>query len=235
MDPFMPGKNFNTSAMVRDALPETIKLDDSRLINIIKYPHDIQASWSEVRETVPQILSNKRRVFMPDCEDPDAELRIDILVQLGMRRSEDCIVFETVAWRDGYVQLDVDDKTLPPGDVEHGGIWEGLPEKLATCFSISKLQRNRWIKRFRQVSTCSSRTLALIVCLQDIPIRVSQDANSFICEFQFYSALAELYKRHLPARVIFVHTPPGTAEKDIQDCAVIVEALIKTLVEQSGL
>jgi hypothetical protein len=38
-----------------------------------------------------------------------------------------------------------------------------------------------------------------------------------------------------PARVVFVHTPPGTGDKDIQDCAMVVEAYIKALVEQSGL
>jgi pyroglutamyl-peptidase len=65
--------------------------------------------------------------------------------------------------------------------------------------------------------------------------RVSRDAGSFICEFQFYSALAELYRKQRLARVVFVHTRRGTAEKDIQDCAMVVEAYIKALVEQSGL
>lgn len=122
--------------MVRDALSDIIKLENSRPIKIIKYPHDIEASWSEVRAIIPQLLSNKRKVYQPDYQDADAELNIDILIQLGMRRSEDCIVFETVARRDGYVQRDVDDKELPPGDTEPGGIWEGLPEKLATSFDI---------------------------------------------------------------------------------------------------
>ena len=122
--------------MVRDALPGLIKLQDSRVVNIVKYPHDIQACWSEVRNIIPQLLSNKRQVFEPDCGDPDAELPIDIVLQMGMSRSADSTVFETIARRDGYVQRDVDDRLLPPGDAKPGGIWEGLPFKLATTFDM---------------------------------------------------------------------------------------------------
>lgn len=122
--------------MVRNALADTVDLEGSRPIKIYKYSHDIEASWSEVRAIIPQLLSNKRRVYEPTCEDPDSEAPIDILVQLGMRRSEDCIVFETVARREGYIQRDVNDKELPPGDTEPGGIWEGLPEKLSTSFDV---------------------------------------------------------------------------------------------------
>jgi pyrrolidone-carboxylate peptidase len=64
---------------------------------------------------------------------------------------------------------------------------------------------------------------------------VSRDAGSFLCEFQFYPALAELWRKKRPARVVFVRKPPGTGEKDIQDCAMVVEAYINALVEQSGL
>ena len=55
---------------------------------------------------------------------------------MGMRRSADCIVFKTVLRRNGYVQRDVDDKALPPGDAERGVIWEGLPEKLVASFEV---------------------------------------------------------------------------------------------------
>jgi hypothetical protein len=195
--PFLPGKHFNTSAIVRNTLSSVIQLPNYRRINIIKYPHDIPASWSKVRALIPQLLSNKRQVYEPECEDADAELQIDILVQMGMRRSADCIVFETVARRDSDVQRDIDDELLPAGDIEPGEIWEGLLEKLATSLDV--------------------------------------DAGSFLCEFQFYCALAKLYKREQPAKVVFVHTPPGTAEKDIEDCAMVVEACIKALMEQSGL
>ena len=218
--------------MVRNALSDAINLNDSRSIKIVKYPHDIEASWSAVRAIIPQLLSNKRKVYQPDCEALDAELQIDILVQLGMRRSEDCIVFETIARRDGYIQRDVDDKELPLGDTEPGGIWEGLPEELSTSFDVDAAAQT--VTKSYPVSSPDSPSIASSKILQDIPTRVSQDAHSFLCEFQFYSALAEMYKKQLPARVVFVHIPPSTAEKDIQDCAVVVEAYIKALVEQSG-
>jgi len=123
--------------MVRNALPDQIKLRDGRTVKLIRYPHDIEASWSEVRRIIPQLLSGKRRVYFPDCDDPAESLQIDLLVQLGMRRSTDSICFETVARRGGYVQPDVDGKYLPPGDADQGGIWEGFPEDWRPSLDIA--------------------------------------------------------------------------------------------------
>jgi hypothetical protein len=84
----------------------------------------------------------------------EEELRIDVLGQMGMRTSEDCVVFESVARRDGYVQRDVDNKTLTAGDKEVGGIWEGLPERLRTCFDVDAAART--VSEIFPVSTYSS-------------------------------------------------------------------------------
>lgn len=71
-----------------------------------------------------------------------------------------------------------------------------------------KVRHKKWEKNILCIVDLVAMWVLLIYHIQDIPIRVSQDAGHFICVFRLSYTLAEVYKEGLPARVVFVHGPP---------------------------
>ncbi len=133
--PYAPGVPYNTSAMVRDAMPDIIERHKAGPIKIVKYPHDIESHYSEVMRVIPELWRGKLSVFDPKCP-PNQMIHIDLMLHIGMRRSENCYCFEKKARRDGYEKPGSDGVQLPPGNAERGGIWEGLPEVLEPALDI---------------------------------------------------------------------------------------------------
>ena len=62
-------------------------------------------------------------------------------------------------------------------------------------------------------------------------IRASTEAGRFSCEYIYYSSLAELHKRGLEKRVLFVHVPPKNSAEDIMKGVEVVINVIREISE----
>lgn len=123
--------DFNTSSMIRDALPERIVRDDQTVIEILKYPYNIYCSYTDILERYPTLWNGQRSVYEPNASaDVDERVHIDIMIHMGMAPTDERYRFETRARRDGY---------HAPGD---DGVYiakdalAGLPEELHTDFNV---------------------------------------------------------------------------------------------------
>lgn len=99
--------DFNTSQLVRDALPEVIKRPNKKDIRVLKYARDTRDTYEDVRRVSNDIWGGQRSLFLPIPHPHDKEDRVDVdlilhlgMVTLGWRTDQ--FRFETVARRDGY-------------------------------------------------------------------------------------------------------------------------------------
>lgn len=134
--------DFNTSLMVRDALPEAMEQTNKRKIKIFKYARVTRDAYEDVRRVSKEIWSGQRALFLPRPEPNDTEEKVEIsvILHLGMVAlgwAPDQFRFETIARRDGY--------ELPGDDGQHVDSKQlkelGLPESLATSFDIEAAWR----------------------------------------------------------------------------------------------
>lgn len=134
--------DYNTSALVRDALPDTIERPNKKSIRILKYDRDTRDTYEDVRHVSREICSGESSIYRPvshsDQEkDPkhSRKVRVDLIVHLGMVAlgwRPDQFRFETVARRDGYELAGDDGK-----HVDSAGLKSlGLPESLATSLDV---------------------------------------------------------------------------------------------------
>lgn len=134
--------DYNTSLMVRNALPEVIERGNPKKIRIFKYARVTHDTYEDVRRVSKEIWGGERSLFLPELRSGETEGKLDIslILHLGMVAlgwSPDQFRFETVARRDGY--------ELPGEDHQYVDSKElkelGLPETLNTSFDIEALWR----------------------------------------------------------------------------------------------
>ncbi|KAG6991379.1 cut9-interacting protein scn1 [Physcia stellaris] len=170
--PFMEF-DFNTSSMVRDALPKLIEQTNKRKIKIFKYARVTRDTYEDVRRVSKEIWGGQRALFLPEPGPSDTEQKVDIdvILHLGMVAlgwGPDQFRFETIACRDGYELPGDDGKYVDSRKLKE----LGLPETLATSFDIEAA----WSKVKEK--------------FPDEPIFLSHDAGLYFCEFRLYSSLA---------------------------------------------
>ncbi len=141
LQPFREYK-FNTSQLVRDALPDLIKRSDQKDIRILKYYRDTLDTYADVRNVSKDIWSGRRSAFLPPSQDSrDEELvRVDCILHLGMIAlgwDPDQFRFETVARRDGYELAGDDGKYVDSNHLKS----LGLPETLTTSLEVEAAWR----------------------------------------------------------------------------------------------
>lgn len=66
---------------------------------------------------------------------------------------------------------------------------------------------------------------------KDYSTEISNDAGLFLCEFIYYSSMAELYKQGRDVPVLFWHLPPDADGKDTERGISVATALIRSIVE----
>lgn len=98
------------------------------------------------------------------------------------------------------------------GELTEKWIWEGLPKEIETDLNIDDV----W-KRWR-------------LALPDTDARISEDAGRYLCDFIYYSSLAELTKRQERKRVLFLHVPVGVDEESVMKGVEITCELIRAIV-----
>lgn len=134
------GYSFNSSGLIRDALPNTIERTGKPTIRILKYPHGTTCIYEESRALICRLWSGKRAVYDESCP-PEEPVSVDLMLHMGMRSLNAGPVFrlERFARRDAYNLADEVGKHLPSGEGEKGGYWEGLPETLSPGFDVDSV------------------------------------------------------------------------------------------------
>lgn len=161
---------------------------------------------------------------MPHLQDA---YQVDIVLHMGMATTRAYYAIEKQAHRDGYHEnKDVDGHVLPPDDGER--IWPDCPPVLTTSLDFDDVFQ-RWRSNL-------SETAEAAPDLSDVDIQPSEDAGHFLCDFIYYSSLAEnrRRKRHLSEDdldqrpVLFLHVP---ANATAVQGKVVTEGLLRALAE----
>jgi hypothetical protein len=125
---------FNTSLMVRDALPHRIERAGKPDIRILKYARATLDSYEDIRRVSKEIWQGDRSIFIPSpkSEEENSDLAVDVILHLGMeiRKEEFCL--ETRARRDGYEKPGEDGKYIDPDHFKD----TDLPPVLSTGFDV---------------------------------------------------------------------------------------------------
>ncbi|KHN96413.1 Peptidase C15, pyroglutamyl peptidase I-like protein [Metarhizium album ARSEF 1941] len=66
---------------------------------------------------------------------------------------------------------------------------------------------------------------------KDMDLRVSEDPGRYLCDFIYYSSLAQLYKEKRPRKVVFLHVPSDSSEAFVTQGRELAINLIRALVE----
>ncbi len=93
-------------------------------------------------------------------------------------------------------------------------IWADCPEELLTTIDIDDVWR-RWR-----------------AALLDIDVRPSEDAGHYLCDFIYYSSLAQLWKENPQGerQVVFLHVPVQSDEASIEKGRTVLIELIRSMV-----
>ncbi|OBT60956.1 hypothetical protein VE03_09762 [Pseudogymnoascus sp. 23342-1-I1] len=215
--PFME-YDFNTSQLVRDALPDVIQRPEKKDIRILKYARDTRDTYEDVRRVSKDIWGGQRTMFsrMPGLEEKEGHVDVDLILHLGMVAlgwRTDMFRFETMARRDGY-KLPGDDGQFVNSDYLQK---LGLPTSLETSFDVEA----GWRKVKEK--------------FPDTPSCVSDDAGLYFCEFRLYSSLAEPLLtpsfREKSGRVVFEHLPQDHSTEGIALARDITVTFVAGLVD----
>ncbi|KAG8532632.1 uncharacterized protein KY384_002509 [Bacidia gigantensis] len=123
---------------------------------------------------------------------------------------------ESCANRDGYVKKDIYGKTLE-GDTYWHDAYDA-PPTLHPSFDIQDLW-TRWTQSLPN---------------EGLNLRMSDVAGRYLCEFIFYAAMLEYWRRSPTGdnrHCMFMHVPPGVHEDEIERGRTIVLALIVAMVQ----
>jgi hypothetical protein len=129
--------NFNTSLLVRNALPLLIHRPNKPDIAIHKYARTTHDTYTDVRRVSKEIWSGggQRSLFLPELgvgEEDDNTLDIDFILHLGMEVRDEFFGFETRARREGYKKPGDDGVYVDSAELEK----EGLPAELYPKFDV---------------------------------------------------------------------------------------------------
>lgn len=158
------------------------------------------------------------RALVPKLWDSPTRT-IDYMLHIGMASGRRYYSIERRGHRDGYLMRDVDGELLGDTDRQKlegsDWIWAGLPEEIVSDVDVDDV----W-QRWR-------------VALPGLDVRVSEDAGRYLCDFIYYSSLAELTKKGEEKRALFFHVPVDVSEKAVRTGVEATLELIRAVV-QSG-
>lgn len=62
-------------------------------------------------------------------------------------------------------------------------------------------------------------------------LRISEDAGRYLCDFIYYSSLAQLWKQERERKVVFFHVPADASDSSITKGRELAVNLIRSIVE----
>ena len=191
-------------------------------IRISFYPYQIPVSYDEVRSLVPRLYSA--------YED-----RVDLILHMGMTENRNYYSIEKLAHRDNYdAYADAYGARIDKRDGM--SYWADCPPVLETSLDFDDVFQ-RWRSNLLDTPEVSSEQLDGVI------LRPSHDAGHFLCDFIYYSSLAEHW-RHKKDRVgqdgvddiderpvIFMHVPKWAGTRDLQKGKLVTIGLLKALAQ----
>ncbi|KAK7421914.1 hypothetical protein QQX98_001908 [Neonectria punicea] len=174
-------------------------------VRILVYPEPIRVNYKVVRELVPSLWETYKGG------------KVDIVIHIGMAGPRPFYCIERRGHRDGYMHPDVDGEKVDEDEERKPGtnwVWRGLPEEIETDLDPEDVL-TRWQRH-------SSK---------DMDLRISEDAGRYLCDFIYYSSLAELWKQDRPRKVVFFHVPADASHTSIAQGRELAVNLIRSIVE----
>ncbi|KAF5020640.1 hypothetical protein F66182_7347 [Fusarium sp. NRRL 66182] len=170
-------------------------------VRILVHPEPIRVNYRAVRELVPTFYERER---------------IDVVIHIGMAGPRPFYSIERRGHRDGYKHPDVDGEKLDEEEERKPGSdwpWRGLPEEMETELALDDV-----LTLWQGHSS-------------DADLRISEDAGRYLCDFIYYSSLAELWKRQRPRKTLFLHVPADASEQSVELGRDLTLNLIRSIVE----
>lgn len=65
----------------------------------------------------------------------------------------------------------------------------------------------------------------------DMDLRISDDAGRYLCDYIYYSSLAECRKQQRPGKVVFLHVPADASDRSVEQGREITQNLIRAIAE----
>ncbi|KAK7431089.1 hypothetical protein QQZ08_002370 [Neonectria magnoliae] len=174
-------------------------------VRILVYPEPIRVNYKVVRELVPSLWETYKGG------------KVDIVIHIGMAGPRPYYCIERRGHRDGYMHPDVDgEKVDEDGERKPGSdwVWRGLPEEIETDLDPEDVL-TRWQRHSPK----------------DMDLRISEDAGKYLCDFIYYSSLAELWKQDRPRKVVFFHVPADASHTNIAQGRELAVNLVRSIVE----
>ncbi|KAG4415581.1 hypothetical protein IFR04_011301 [Cadophora malorum] len=140
--------NFNSSLMVRGALPSRIDRAGKPPIVILKYPEGVLCSYDFVTNMMQKIWGGR------------APEEISLALHMGMRDShpeETTYCLEQLGHKTGYKQPGDDGRQFPEALIEEGGPWHELPDVLYSDFDLQAT-------RSRIANALPALLLSVVLC-----------------------------------------------------------------------
>ncbi|KAF4456474.1 Pyroglutamyl-peptidase 1 [Fusarium austroafricanum] len=170
-------------------------------VRIVVHPEAIRVNYKAVRDLVPSFY--------------DGTHKYDVVLHIGMAGPRPFYCIERRGHRDGYKHPDVDGEYVGREEERNRSDWpwRGLPEEIETQFNLDEI-----LPRWQEHSL-------------EGDLRISEDAGHYMCDFIYYSSLAELWKLQRPRKALFLHVPADASPASIEKGRELTLNLIRSIVE----
>lgn len=99
-------------------------------------------------------------------------------------------------------------------------IWHNLPHELLSSLDVDDVWK-RWRLNLSEKTQEGGK---------ELDVRISEDAGRYLCDFIYFSSLAELEKKREDRRVLFLHVPVEADEESVRRGVDITVELIRAVV-----
>ncbi|PYI11393.1 peptidase C15, pyroglutamyl peptidase I-like protein [Aspergillus sclerotiicarbonarius CBS 121057] len=224
----------NASYLIASSLPSAFTFSPTpsknsdatpRRVSIHVHPSPIPVAYSTVSTTIPAILDDYVKAH---------GRRPDIVLHMGIAGMRKFYSVETKAHRDGYVMSDIKGRAGYEDGEKH---WREL--------DLPLMLKAGPVTESEEISVIASPEKGHLIprppddnflvawktfCPPETDARISTDAGRYLCEFIFYTSLAQAYHGGHDRNVSFLHVPATCLDEDIELGKEVAIALIKALV-----
>ncbi|EPQ65970.1 hypothetical protein BGT96224_5235 [Blumeria graminis f. sp. tritici 96224] len=185
------------------------------IIQIKAYPEPVKVAYKNVRDIVPRLWDDEK---------------IDFVIHIGVAEERDYYSIERRAYRDGHIMPDVDGMLCADLTERHikgvKWIWHDMPDEILSDVHIDDV-----CAKWKESLPVTLQLFIYYICLCTIDVRVSEDAGRYLCNFIYYSSLAQLTKNKKPKKVVFLHVPNKIDTASIEIGVTVTTQLIRAIAQ----
>ncbi|KAG0128283.1 hypothetical protein HOY82DRAFT_30109 [Tuber indicum] len=218
--PFRTHTHNSSWAIISSFQPRTTISTETHTITLLPHPHWLKVSYSTVTSEVPRLHTA-------------TDVTFDYILHVGLGRAGEYRL-ERRAFEEGYVFGDVDGKLPDEADAAPDkGIMqsESAEGREPGGREFGCALDVRWIveegvQRFQPEETPD----------EELPIKVSDDAGRFLCEFTYYTSLKAACEKEgngklKSEKVLFMHVPPLAKPFGIETGRRVLIEVVKAMVK----